>query len=69
VIPKRGVRPKKGKTAKARCRKRDASFSAPRTGFEAQLLRLAMQSAGADEVLLGYKEKQGRWVAKDAGRP
>ena len=69
VIPERRVRPKKGKTAKARCRKRDASFSVPRTGFEAQLLRLAMQSAGANEVLLGYREKQGRWVAKDAGRP
>jgi hypothetical protein len=69
VIPRRGVRPKKGKTAKARCRKVDAAFSVPRTGFEAQLLRLAMQDAGADEVLLGYKRRDGRWVPKDDGRP
>jgi len=69
VIPKRGVRPKKGKTAKARCRKMDAAFSVPRTGFEAQLLRVAMQAAGADEVLLGYKRRDERWVPKDNGRP
>jgi hypothetical protein len=69
VIPKRGVRAKKGRTAKARCRKRHASFSVPRTGFEAQLLRLAMQSAGAREVLLGYKHREGEWVPKDGGRP
>lgn len=68
VIPKRRVRPRKGQTAKARCRKRGASFSVPRTGFEAQLLLVAMQSAGTDEVLLGYKHKNGQWVPKDDGR-
>jgi hypothetical protein len=69
VIPKRAVRPRKGQTAKARCRKRDAVFSVPRTGFEAQLLRVAMQAAATDEVVLGYKRKDGQWVPKDDGRP
>lgn len=54
------------KLARKRCRARGAVHAVPRTGYEAQLLRLAMQRAKVREAWLGYKRKRGRgWVRLD----
>jgi hypothetical protein len=55
--------------ARAECRARDAKFAVPRTGFEAQLLREAMQRAGVGKALLGYARRGGDWVALDERKP
>jgi hypothetical protein len=62
VVPKRRARQRKGRAV---CRKRRARFAVPRSGHEAQLLRLAMERRGAKEVWLGYVRKGGRWLALD----
>jgi hypothetical protein len=57
------VRQRRGR---AGCRKIDARFAVPRSGFEAQLLRRAMNRAGTLEVWLGYRRsKGGAWVPLD----
>jgi hypothetical protein len=45
------------------CLHRRAVRGVPRTGYEAQRLRLAMDAAGASEVWLAYRRKggAGRW--------
>lgn len=52
--------------ARAKCRRLDATLAVPRTGFEAQQLRLAMQAAGARTAWLGYRRAHGRWIALDS---
>jgi hypothetical protein len=48
------------------CRRLGAQLAVPRTGYEAQLLRLAMQSAGVSEAWLGYhRTSGGNWAAED----
>jgi hypothetical protein len=44
-----------------------AELAVPRTGYEAQLLRVAMQDAGAapGQVWLGYRHQPGGWTAAD----
>ena len=51
--------------AAALCERRDAEHAVPRTGFEAQLLRLAMEKDGVHKAWLGYGRADGRWVAQD----
>jgi hypothetical protein len=53
------------RAAPAACRERDARFAVPRTGYEAQLLRLEMGLGRVNEVWLGYRREDGRWVARD----
>jgi hypothetical protein len=48
------------------CRRKGARYSAPRTGFEAQRLRMAMRRAGVGAVWLGYRRGPGGWSALDA---
>ena len=48
------------------CRRKGARYSVPRTGFEAQRLRLAMKRAGVGAVWLGYRRGPGGWSALDA---
>jgi hypothetical protein len=55
--------------ARAECRARGAKFAVPRTGFEAQLLREAMERAGVGKALLGYVRRGGKWVALDKRKP
>jgi hypothetical protein len=51
---------------RAACAGLHAQFAVPRTGYDAQLLRLAMERRGAREVWLGYrKRKSGGWAALD----
>ncbi len=49
--------------APALCSRMGASFAVPRTGYEAQLLRLAMQAAGAGEAWLAYRRAGATWAA------
>lgn len=51
--------------AEARCRRLGAVHAAPRTGYEGQLLRVAMESAAVDVVLLGLRRVDGRWTPLD----
>jgi hypothetical protein len=51
--------------AAAACRARHARFAVPRTGYEAQLLRLRMRSARAAQAWLGYVKRKGVWTALD----
>jgi len=53
------------KEAAALCEKKDAVHAVPRTGFEAQLLRLAMEKAGVRKAWLGYRRSGGEWAALD----
>ncbi len=48
------------------CRALGAQLAVPRTGYEAQQLRVAMQAAGAGVVWLGYRRDGGGWVAQDS---
>jgi hypothetical protein len=57
--------PVEAKDAAARCERGDAVFAAPRTGYEAQLLRLAMQRAGARGARIGLIREGGAWVPLD----
>jgi hypothetical protein len=52
--------------AAARCERGGATFSVPRTGYEAQLLRLAMQRRGARGARLAQVREGGAWAALDA---
>jgi hypothetical protein len=47
------------------CRRKGARYSVPRTGYEAQRLRLAMKRAGARAVWLGYRRTADGWAAVD----
>jgi hypothetical protein len=52
------------RAAAVQCRRRAAELAVPRTGYEAQRLRVAMQYAGITEAWLGYhRAASGRWVA------
>ncbi|MGI8461273.1 MAG: hypothetical protein ACR2OC_06495 [Solirubrobacterales bacterium] len=51
--------------AKPACREGKARFAVPRTGYEAQLLRLAMQADGARGAWLGQRREAGEWLALD----
>lgn len=51
--------------AKRACRRQGAAFAVPRSGHENQLLRLAMEDAGAKRVWLGYRKRHGTWTALD----
>jgi hypothetical protein len=55
--------------ARAECGARGAKFAVPRTGFEAQLLREAMERAGVGKALLGYVRRGGEWIALDKRKP
>jgi hypothetical protein len=48
-----------------RCRKLGAAYAVPRTGYESQLLRLAMRAGGAQAVWLGYRRSASGWRALD----
>jgi hypothetical protein len=48
------------------CRRKGAVYSVPRTGFEAQRLRLAMRRAGVREVWIGYRRGTDGWAAIDS---
>ena len=47
------------------CEKFDAQLAVPRTGYENQLLRVAMQDAGVKSTWLGYRQVSGTWTAID----
>lgn len=51
--------------ATALCDRREAEHAVPRTGFEAQLLRLAMEEDGVEKTWLGYRRAGGEWAALD----
>ena len=48
------------------CASASAVFAAPRTGYEGQLLRVAMEAAGAREAWLGLARSGDAWLAADA---
>jgi hypothetical protein len=49
------------------CEKRDGEFAVPRTGYEAQLLRLAMERAGVRGVWLGQlRDGDRNWFPLDS---
>jgi hypothetical protein len=47
------------RVAATQCRARSAELAAPRTGYENQLLRVAMERAGASTAWLGYRRAPG----------
>ena len=49
-----------------RCARGGAEFAVPRTGYEAQLLRLAMERAGVRGARLGQLREGGAWAPLDA---
>jgi len=53
--------------AAKRCDRRDARWAAPRTGHEAQLLRLALEGAagGRTKAWIGYRRIDGDWAPQD----
>ena len=51
--------------AAALCEQKDAEHAVPRTGFEAQLLRLEMEDDDVDKVWLAYRRSGGEWAALD----
>jgi hypothetical protein len=51
----------KHRRARARCKLRDARLTTPRTGFQAQQLRLAMKAAGTRRAWLGLKRSGSAW--------
>jgi hypothetical protein len=53
------------KKARKTCKARHAQFAVPRTGYEAQLLRLKMRSAHVSQAWLGYGKRKGEWTALD----
>jgi hypothetical protein len=48
------------------CAAESAVLAAPRTGYEGQLLRVAMEAAGAREAWLGLTRTGDAWRALDA---
>lgn len=59
VIPRARVVQRRSARA---CARRDATSSVPRTGYEAQLLRLAMTAAGTRRAWLGLRRHGSTWV-------
>ncbi len=53
------------RAARYGCRSLGVQLAVPRTGYEAQLLRVAMQAAGVSEAWLGYRRESGGWLAQD----
>lgn len=51
--------------ARAACDDRRANYAVPRSGYEVQLLRKRMERKGIRSVWLGYRKKQGEWIALD----
>ncbi len=51
--------------AKAACRAQKSRFAVPRTGYEAQLLRLAMEAAGIRGAWLGQERDGTAWTPLD----
>jgi hypothetical protein len=47
------------------CRRRRKHHAVPRTGYEAQLLKAAMARRAAGSAWLGYRHREGEWVALD----
>ena len=60
-----GPRKVRQKAARRACRRRRAVHAAPRTGYETQLLRLAMKRRKVREAWLGYRVRSGEWTALD----
>ena len=54
------------KQGRDRCGRAGATFAAPRTGAEAQLLRRALGAAGATDAWLGLRRGGGAWAPQDA---
>ena len=48
------------------CAAESAVLAAPRTGYEGQMLRVAMEAAGAGEAWLGLTRSGDSWRALDA---
>lgn len=48
------------------CRNHGAKLAVPRTGFENQRLRDAMEKRGTTSALLGYKLRRGEWTPLDS---
>ncbi len=55
----------KAANAEAVCAALGAEHAVPRTGYETQLLREAMQADGVASAWLGYRLQGGRWLALD----
>ena len=53
------------KRARRLCRRARRAHAVPRTGYEGQLLRVAMQRSGTRSAWLGYRRRGTRWVALD----
>lgn len=51
--------------AASACARESAVFAAPRTGYEGQLLRVAMEAVGAREAWLGLTRQGDSWRALD----
>lgn len=51
------------------CRRHGSQPAVPRTGYENQLVRLAMEERGTHSALLGYRERGGEWVPLDVRGP
>ncbi len=60
-----GARATSGGRARAACRKRNAEYAVPRSGYEVQLLRERMARQGTRSVWLGYRKKNSGWRALD----
>ena len=58
-------RPESRLNAAPACAAQSAVFAAPRTGYEGQLLRVAMEAAGASETWLGLTRTGESWRALD----
>jgi hypothetical protein len=56
-------RPEPSSNAARACASQSALFAAPRTGYEGQLLRLAMEAVGAREAWLGLTRTGDSWRA------
>jgi hypothetical protein len=55
----------RARRAARRCRRLGGVHAAPRTGYEAQLLRDAMQAGRAGSAWLGLRRRGGDWAALD----
>ncbi len=52
--------------AERRCDRKNSEFAVPRTGYEAQLLRVAMERTGRRGAWLGqHRRRGGAWVPLD----
>ncbi len=57
--------PVRAANAEAACAVIGAEHAVPRTGYETQLVRLAMRAEGVSSAWLGYRLQGGEWVALD----